>query len=303
MSWWLTILLVYLVICWTAWLVVLRIGIADKDGCGEHCAALRHERPVLYWLNVVITTLFMGPLLPLLASRCLWSAVSEARAWKKFARIYREAIVEPIHPANVPQAGQEHFDRCAPHLLRLGFVPAGTYLSKPEPMAIYLQCLLSRAGEAVADIALVGDGLSVSFVSVLENGHVLETTCSAEPMAEEDLKPINDSGHFTANMLAGHFSEDGLEGTYRKHRELLAGLERRLDCGTLHLSLEQVPALKRYENAVFGEVLFSLGKVDNRPETPRRPAGTAKRISVPASGVVLPSAGGTFGATAAPFGV
>src|SRR5262245_22421083 len=149
MGWWLIILLGYLVVCWTIWIVILRIGLKATEGDANdgRCGDLRRQQPGLYWLNLLLTTLIVGPLLPLFAAKCTLSAVRESRAWRKFKRTHRAALVEPIHPANVPQAGQEHFERCAPHLMRLGFVPAGTYLHKPEPMPVYLQCLLSRAGE------------------------------------------------------------------------------------------------------------------------------------------------------------
>jgi len=179
----------------------------------------------------------------------------------------------------------------------LKFILAGTYLYKPEPLATYIQCLLSAAGETVADIALIDDACSVSFVSVLANGHVLETSCSADPLPDEVIAEINESGRFTTQMLTGEFNTDELARTYRRHLELLAQLEQRFDCGTLHLPLDQVPALKRYENAVFGEVLFSQGKVDNQPPPPQPPIGITRRISVSsgaASGVVLPCAGGAF---------
>lgn len=280
MSWWLIILLGYLIVCWITWFVVVRAGRDQAESTDDGVESFYRQRPALYWLSTALTALVVGPFLPLFMARCLWSVGREYLFWRKFGRTYRETTPEPIHPANVPTPGQEHFERCTPVLLRMGFAAAGTYLLKPEPMSIHAQCLLSQAGETVVDIALIGDSTSVSFVSVLENGNVLETTCSAEPMSDEDLAEINQSGRFTAQMLKGSSETDELAHTYRSHLELLAGLEQRFDCGTLHLALDQVPAVKRYENAVFGEVLFAQGKVDNQPEPPQCPIGIAKRLSI-----------------------
>lgn len=295
MSWWLAILLGYLVVGWSLTLVILWWNLVDEQAdCGSW-TLLRRQAPTRFWIGVGVMTLLVGPLSPLLLLHCLWAVVRSSLAWRKLARTHREAIMEPIHPANVPQAGQKHFERCTPHLQSLGFVAAGTYLFKPQPLPVYIDCLLSTAGETVADLALIGDDVSVSFVSVLEEGHVLETTCSADPLPEEEIEAINRSGRFTAQMLKGDLNAEALARTYRQHLERLIELERRLNCGTLHLALDQVPALKRYENARFGEVLFARGKLDNQPQPQPPPAGAAKRISSAArgtmSGAVLPAAG------------
>ena len=188
-------------------------------------------------------------------------------------------ILEPIHAANIPKAGQEHVERCSPVLLRLEFVPLGTYLLKPEPYPIYSQCLLSREGETVVDVSLIDDMTSVSFVSVLANGHVLETGCCAAALSDEDIESINGSGRFTAHMIEPEDDEEFLARAYRSHLETLAALEQRDGCGTLHVPPDQVLAVKRYENAVFGDVLFTQGKKDNRPEPAPCPTGIAKPVS------------------------
>jgi hypothetical protein len=296
MSWWLILLLGYLAVCWTTWIVIAWIGRNQTESDHRGGASSYGQFPVRYWISIALTALFLSPLLPLYAAHCLWAAVRESSEWRKFGRTFRETTPEPVHPANVPAAAQEHIERCSPVLVLLGFVPAGTYRLKPEPLQIYAQCLLSRTGETVADISLIGDSTSVSFVSVLENGHVLETSCSGEPLSDEELRPINESGRYTSQMFPGGSGSGELEFTYRSHLETLARLENHFGCGTLHLASDQVPVLKRYENSVFGEVLFDQGKVDNRPQPPQIPLGVAKRISpwsAPCStpnGVVLPSA-------------
>ena len=90
---------------------------------------------------------------------------------------------------------------------------------------------------------------------------------------------------------------------YRRHVDLLGGLEQRLGCGTLHVPLDQVPALKRHENAVFGHVQYSRGKVDSQPSSPPIPVGNARRI-VPAGGaqavpIALAAPGAAGSATSA----
>jgi len=306
MSWWMIILLGYLVICWTAWIVIVRAAWSREAESEDDGRALFYrQRPDLYWIAVTLTALVLGPLLPLFLAHCLWAVLREDRACRKFARTYRETTPEPLHPANVPMAGQEHIDRCSPDLIRLGFVPAGTYRLKPEPLPIYAQCLISRAGETVADIALIGDATSVSFVSVLANGHVLETSRCEHPIADDEIDAINRAGRFTAHMIKAASKEEGLEQTYCRHLALLVELELQFGCGTLHLPLSEVLQLKRYENAVFGQVLFGLGKVDNRPQPPQCPIGAAKRVSSVARGgqsaVVLPNAGGAAAAAHLPL--
>jgi hypothetical protein len=291
MSWWIVILLTYLVVCWVAWFLILRVTLLTAEEHEEpDRTEARKQTPLLYrvdllgryplldYVGMALSALIVGPFLPFFLVRCTWSALRADRAWQKFQRTYREAILEPMHPANVPQAAQDHFNQCGPHLERLGFTAAGTYLYKPEPLPIYLQCWLSPKGETVADVALIDDGLSVSFVSVLENGHVLETSCSETPMTEERLAEINQSGRFTAQFVGTTFDGAQLATTHREHLALLRALEQKYACGTLHVPLDQIPAVKRYENTVFGEVLFSLGNVDNQPQPPTLPSGVAKPV-------------------------
>src|SRR4030095_7647253 len=199
------------------------------------------------------------------AGDCAWK---ERRAWQKFKRTHREMLLEPMHPANFPDAAQEHIERCSPVLMRLGFAPAGTYLLKPDPFPIYSQCLLSREGETAADVTLINEMPSVSFVSVLENGHVLETTRCTATLPAKHLAAIDRSGRFTVQMFQPQEDDEHLVQVYHRHLTILAELERRFGCGTLHLPLDQVPAIKRYENGVYGEVLFALGKKDNRTHAP-----------------------------------
>lgn len=305
MSWWLSIVAIYLVVCWTAWFFILRNSLASaaSEPDGESCGSALVQNSSVYWLTLIFSTLVVGPFLPLLAAHCTWVAIREWRAWSKFARTHREALMEPLHPANVPHAGQVHFEACAPPLVALGFQQAGTFLYKPEPFAMYLQCWLSSAGETVADVALIDDALSVSFVSVLDDGHVLETSCSADPLPPEEIEAINESGRFTTQMFPAGFGADDLARTYRRHLDLLGALEQRLGRGTLHVPLDQVPALKRHENAVFGHVLFSQGKVDNQPSSPPVPVGDARRIvpagGAPAARIALAAPGAAGSATSA----
>jgi len=284
MSWWLAIALGYLIACYIGWIVAFRAGYMD-GGRTRMLAAMRGQRPGIYWFGMAVAMVVTGPLFPIAVAHDVWIYWRQRRAsqkfWRKLRRTHREVLLEPMHPANFPDAAQTHIERCSPVLLRLGFVPAGTYLLKPEPFPIYSQCLLSREGETSADVSLIGELPTVSFVSILKNGHVLETGCCTATLPAKHLTAINRSGRFTVQMLTPQDDEDHLVQAYHRHLALLAELEQRFAFGTLHLTLDQVPAIKRYENAVYGEVLFALGKKDNRPQPSQCPAGTAKRISLP----------------------
>jgi hypothetical protein len=281
MSWWLAIALVYLALCWVGWIVSFRLTWAEEENSDDRFIGfLFRQRPEIYWLSLSLLLVVIGPFFPLAMAYGLWMGWKERRAWRKFKRTHRKMLLEPMHPANFPRAAQEHIEWCSPVLLRLGFAPAGTYLLKPEPFPIYSQCLLSRAGETSGDVSLIDEMPSVSFVSVLENGHVLETGCCTATLPAKHLAAIERSGRFTVQMFQPQEDEEFLAEVYHRHRALLAELEQRLGCGTLHLPLDQVPGIKHYENGVYGEVLFALGKKDNRPQPPQCPTGPAKRISL-----------------------
>jgi hypothetical protein len=281
MSWWLTIGLGYLAVCCIGWIIVFRKGCTDECACDRSLAPLLRQHPRAYWISMTLTMLVMGPLLPVILIHAAWQQWLACRAWQKFGRTHRAVLLEPIHPANIPQEGQDHIDRCSPILQRLDFSPQGAYLYKPEPFPIYSQYLLSREGETVVDVSLIDDMPSVSFVSVLANGHVLETGCCTAPMSEEDTEFINNSGRFTAHMIEPTEDPDFLERAYHSHLRLLADLQQRFGCGTLHLPPDQLLGLKRYENFVFGDVLFDHGKRDNRPQSFPCPAGASRLVSSP----------------------
>src|SRR5262245_42076533 len=281
MSWWLTIGLGYLVVCCIRWMIIFRKGCRDECECDRSLAPLLRQHPRAYWISMALTMLVMGPLLPFILIHAAWQQWLACRAWEKFGRTHREVLLEPIHPANIPQDGQEHIDRCSPNLQRLDFRPQGAYLYKPEPFPIYSQFLLSQDGETVVDVSLIDDMPSVSFVSVLANGHVLETGCCTAAMSDEDTAEINSSGRFTARMIEPQDDEDFLPRAYRSHLDALAQLEQQSGTETLHLPPDQVLTLKRYENFIFGDVLFSLGKLDNRPQSVPCPTGAARPVSLP----------------------
>lgn len=223
--------------------------------------------PIRMRLGLVLAV----PTFPVILAHSVWTCWQARREWHTFSRTYRPVEFEAIHPANLPCAAQDHFEACTTALERLGFTPAVTCRLKPEPRPVFAQCLLALNGAVQADIAWFYGSPAVCFVSVLEDGHVLETGCVEQSLPPEEIDAINRSGYMSTQMFAagegGDFAdEDFLLAAYRGHVDRLCELEDRRGCGTLHLSPEQIPDLKRYENAVFGQWQFDQGKVDNRPE-------------------------------------
>ena len=215
----------------------------------------------------------------------LFEAVKRAsREWEKFGRTFRPVEFEALHQANLPPEAQQHFEQCAPILERLGFVPAVTCRLKPEPRPVLAHCLLSQDGATEASVAWIWGSPGLSFNSVLEDGRVLETACVEESLPQSEIELINASAGYSTQMFAvgegGIFAdEDLLRSAYQSHLQRLAELEQRRGCGTLHLTADQIPDLKRYANAVFGQWQFDHGKVDNRPQPQPCPRGIARRIA------------------------
>jgi hypothetical protein len=291
-DWWFIFISSYLVVCWTVWFFLARASLraVNKDADEPRRKAARRQLlvysvdlagnyPFLDGVSLLITTFICGPFMPYFVLRELWSTIRARRAWRKLQRTFREALVVPISSGHVPQAGQDYFDRRSPELASLGFQPTGTYLYKPKPLASYLRCFLSQAGETVADLALIGDNLAFSFTSILENGQVLETSCSNGTLDADLAAAINRSGRYTVQDSDAQFETADIATVFRKHLEKLCALEKAFACGTLHVSAEEVPVVKRYENAAFGEILYALKKFDNQPRTPDRPIGICKWVS------------------------
>ena len=243
--------------------------------------------PVYVWIALLFAAVIVGPLFPLILVHCAWKGWRESRSasreWQKFRRTFRPIEFEALHPANLPADVQQHFEKCSPILAGLGFVPVVTCRLKPEPRPLLALLLLGREGAVQAEASWIFGTPAAAFVSVLEDGHVLETACVATSLPQTEIDAINRSGTFSTQMFAagegGNIADEAfLAAAYRGHLQLLAELENRLGCGTLHLAADQIPDLKRYENAVFGELKFVRGKVDNRPQPQPCPKGIARRI-------------------------
>jgi len=278
MSWPYIIAIGYLVVCWAGTVLVMNSWCPEEDE-SESGAAYRQalsKYAVGIRVVLVIETIFLGPLLPLFLVYCCVNGWREHRAWRKFARTHREVTFDRRHVANMPRAAQDHIERHEPILQEFGFSPEGSYLLKPEPLPIYTKYFISQEGEAVVDVSLIGDSTSYSFTSILENGHVLQTAC-AEAIAPMD--DFNESGRFTGHMVARNSDQDCVSTLYQRHRETLSELEREFGCETLHFRMDQVQAVMRYVNLVFGEVKFALGKLNAPPPPSVCPDGRAKSVS------------------------
>src|SRR5688500_6848770 len=112
MFWLCSILLIYLGVCWIGCAVVVKVfGSEDRPLWSEISSACGHNR-ALFYLLVALTALVYGPLLPFVALRCFWNCWQEQRAeekkWRNFQRTHRRANCDPIHPANLPSAAQDH---------------------------------------------------------------------------------------------------------------------------------------------------------------------------------------------------
>jgi hypothetical protein len=270
----------------TGWIVVIKLFAKDLED--PRFWRVLMADPLCGWIVLVLAAVIVGPLFPLAMAHCAWkcwsASWSERREWEKFRRTFRPTEFEALHPANLPTEAQKHFEQCALIFKELGFVPVVTCRVKPEPRPVLALCLLGQEGAVQAEACWIWGTPGASFISVLEDGHVLDTACVEESLPPDEIDAINRSGCFTTQMFevgaGGNIADEAfLLAAYRSHLERLAELEERLGCGTLHLSAEQIPDLKRYENAVFGQLKFDRGKFDNRPQPQPCPQGIARRIN------------------------
>jgi hypothetical protein len=231
--------------------------------------------PVATYVSLMLVVVLLGPLLPPVFLRCCIAARREHKKWCELSRKHREMMFLRMHLLSMPQAAQDHIKRHQAVLRELGFESEGTYLLKPDPLPIYSEVFLSPEGESVAEVALIDDATSVSFTSVLENGHVLEWACSQVTMPTDK---INASGRYTAHMVEQKSSLVNVPDLYRDHRETLARLEERFGCRALCVGIDQVKAVENYGNQVFGEVLFALGELDDPPRSPPLPNGRPQPV-------------------------
>jgi hypothetical protein len=167
----------------------------------------------------------------------------------------------------------------------MGFVSARAACLKPEPEPVFVQSLLSPEGETEASIAWLSGTPAVTFNSVLASGHAVETSCCDCSLPPDEIEALNRSGSYRAQMLEPAEDDETLAAAYLLHLEWLADLQEQFGCGTLHLDASEIPALKRYANAAFGEAAFELGWFDNRPLHEPLPQGEARQIAPLAVGV------------------
>ena len=284
MHWLWYLALGYLAFCAIGWFVVFRFCRDEDEEADRGWSEMWASNPIKMGIGLLVAVVFIGPLFPFILAHCAWSCWRASREWEKFGRTFRPVEFEALHQANLPPEAQQHFEQCAPILERLGFVPAVTCRLKPEPRPVLAHCLLSQDGATEASVAWIWGSPGLSFNSVLEDGRVLETACVEESLPQAEIDLINASAGYSTQMFAvgegGIFAdEDLLRSAYQSHLQRLAELEQRLGCGTLHLTADQIPDLKRYANAVFGQWQFDHGKVDNRPQPQPCPRGIARRIA------------------------
>ncbi len=284
----------YLAFCAIGWIAVFKL--CPNDESDDRLSRALKAYPIRMRIGLVLAAVIVGLLFPLVMAYGAWVCWSirrsERREWEKFGRTFRPVEFVAIHPANLPVEPQQHFEQCSSILECLGFVPAVTCQLKPEPKPVLARCLLSQDGETEASVAWFYGSPGLSFNSVLKDGHVLETGCVEVSLPQDEIDEINRSGRFTTQMFevgeGGNFADqDFLLAAYRSHLERLAELEGRLGCATLRLSADQLPELKRYANAVYGQWRFDQGQVDNRPEPQPFPKGIARQVADPLRAVAV----------------
>jgi hypothetical protein len=186
----------YLLCCAAGWTAVFWHCPDQAADFNEWFRRALKARPVRALLGSLLAALVMGPLFPLLYAYGAWKCWRENREDERFRRTYRPVEFLPLNRADLPEEARDHLDQCTPLIERLGFGSVVTWQLKPPPKPVLARCLLSSDRATVADIAWIFGSPALSFLSVLDGGHVLDTACM-ECLPPDDIAQINDSGRFT----------------------------------------------------------------------------------------------------------
>lgn len=268
---WLWYLLTAYLLCSYAMLgVILVVCPIGNDEWQRIQPALR-QAP--YWAKgfllatLGLAALVLGPCIPVVMVSTLWKCRQEERFWRQFRRQFREAEMEPIALSSVHPAGRKQIHHYEGQIVALGFRLINTYLYKPQPFLIQLQCYLSEDTRTILSLGHIDGEPFYSLTSILSDGAAVETSVSGHPI---DVGAINETGCYYAQMFHSDEGED-VASIHILHESMLDRLERDLGPTAIAIGKSSVRIAMKHANLRFAQAQKQLGWLDNDPPQPQWP--------------------------------
>jgi hypothetical protein len=257
---WLTVALVYCVVCWLIGLFGIRVLVRargeETEGppppVAQLFVAMILFMPILCPFVVFSTVLCLGRSLGTL--RYLWTL-------HRVSRSVREYEFIPVDVGNLDEAVREHFESVTPCLVRLGFEPVGDFRLKPKPVEVHDRLLFDTSGETLAAACALLDTGAVSFISVLEDGTCVHTSSVADPHPERTSEPAD-------QLCITYLPDTSVAALYGQHRDTVRDQAARRGTRVIGFRRDQFREVLVYDQRVFNRWRFRHGSLDQEPPAP-----------------------------------
>jgi hypothetical protein len=257
---WLTIALVYCLVCWCGGFLIMRSSPYQEALDALDGAAWRTRLAVAECAFVLLAPLHM-PVLVFVWGRCFVRAILENRVLTRSMRTFRAYEFVKVNSLHLDKPIREQFELHTPPFLRLDFNLIGDYRLKPEPIEVHDRFFLSPDGETLASICALLDTGSVCFTSVLGDGTVVDT-CSAENPDPESTFEAAD------HIWMTHLPDVSTEELYAHHQKTLQELCARRGTRVMRFQKEQFREVVTYDQRIYCRWRFRLGDMDHAPPAP-----------------------------------
>lgn len=177
---------------------------------------------------------------------------------QKLFRMFKELLLDPLHPSNMPEELGQHIEEHLPAATAMGFESLGDYWLKDEPYNSKGRILLSADQLAFAEIAVSLGTYYCEAISFLEDGSMIGT---ANVESAGSLSHFEEKGWY-ANIIG---KADMLQ-TLESHYKFLQEISQRTNQPPRKISRENWKAYYQYHNQKYGQARFELGETDTAPE-------------------------------------
>jgi hypothetical protein len=254
---WVTIALLYCVVCWLAAWFLFRLP--HFEGGEDIRRYFAHIRLGL----ILLAPLFM-PFVAYRLVRCQAECFQARRrlgTLRRVNRVVREYEFIPVDGSSLGEPMRGHFEALTPPLVELGFQQIGDFQMKLEPVVVHDRVLLSADGRTLATVCCVLDAGVISFMSVLDDGTCVHTSGTRNPHPERSFEPAD---RLSLTYLPGAHPSY----LHREHEEALRTAAARTGAGVMQFRGDQFRAVMVYDQRLFNRWRYRHDGLDREPPAP-----------------------------------